>query len=259
MPDVNVNTRELGITGFEDELRRVRPEPTPEVLTERMLDNVSFHDFAFYDYLLPTETAELSVSLSEEGLLYLDGQEGSLSPEAFQYLVDFLTDLEIGITRALLSEFGASYAARIFSDVSRFLYHGSFLSGVLAAVFDTVSLDSLRRQRGLLRRLIARSMKRILRDHRTTEDLVYGRISTPIAALMLAFFVELSLEPRDNADDLSAAARELFDVDYPFEVFASTSVNIGLRLVYRQEWKPLGMQQGEIVRTIPLAPLKSRR
>jgi hypothetical protein len=42
--------------------------------------------------------------------------------------------------------------------------------------------------------------------------------------------------------------------ELPFEVFPSGSVNLGLRLVYRQEWRPLGTQPGEVVRTIPLGP-----
>ncbi|MFK4145057.1 hypothetical protein [Streptomyces sp. NPDC004065] len=41
---------------------------------------------------------------------------------------------------------------------------------------------------------------------------------------------------------------------YPFSLFAPGDVSFGLRLTYRQEWRPLGNQPGEIVRTIPLAP-----
>jgi hypothetical protein len=48
--------------------------------------------------------------------------------------------------------------------------------------------------------------------------------------------------------------------DYPpFEVFPSGSVNLGLRLVYRQDWRLLGTQPGEIVRTIPLGPGQTER
>lgn len=48
--------------------------------------------------------------------------------------------------------------------------------------------------------------------------------------------------------------------DYPpFEVFPSGSVNLGIRLVYRQHWRLLGTQKGEIVRTIPLAPGQTER
>ena len=46
---------------------------------------------------------------------------------------------------------------------------------------------------------------------------------------------------------------------YPFEIFPYYSVNIGMRLVYRQEWKPLSTQPGEIVRTIPLGPGQKER
>ncbi|MGH8655928.1 MAG: hypothetical protein ACREYE_28790 [Gammaproteobacteria bacterium] len=45
----------------------------------------------------------------------------------------------------------------------------------------------------------------------------------------------------------------------PFEVFPSGSANLGLRLVYRQDWRLLGTQPGEIVRTIPLGPGQTER
>jgi hypothetical protein len=41
---------------------------------------------------------------------------------------------------------------------------------------------------------------------------------------------------------------------YPFNVFKPNTCNLGLRLVYRQEWRPIGVQSGEVVRTIPLGP-----
>lgn len=41
---------------------------------------------------------------------------------------------------------------------------------------------------------------------------------------------------------------------YPFELYQPLSWNIGLRTVYRQEWRPLGNQRGEVIRTIPLGP-----
>lgn len=41
---------------------------------------------------------------------------------------------------------------------------------------------------------------------------------------------------------------------YYFSAFAPNTFNFGLKLIYRQEWRPLGNQRGEIVRTIPLGP-----
>jgi hypothetical protein len=46
---------------------------------------------------------------------------------------------------------------------------------------------------------------------------------------------------------------------YSFVPFSTGSINFGLRLVYRQEWRPLGTQPGEIVRTIPLGPKQTER
>ena len=44
------------------------------------------------------------------------------------------------------------------------------------------------------------------------------------------------------------------ELDYPFEVFPAPSVNLGIVLLYRQRWRPLGLQPGEVVRTVPLGP-----
>lgn len=41
---------------------------------------------------------------------------------------------------------------------------------------------------------------------------------------------------------------------YSFEPFLQNSWNFGLRVIYRQEWRPLGNQRGEVVKTIPLGP-----
>lgn len=41
---------------------------------------------------------------------------------------------------------------------------------------------------------------------------------------------------------------------YNFEPFLPKSWNFGLRVIYRQEWRPLGNQRGEVVKTIPLGP-----
>ncbi len=41
---------------------------------------------------------------------------------------------------------------------------------------------------------------------------------------------------------------------YTFEPFLLNSWNLGMRVIYRQEWRPLGNQRGEVVKTIPLGP-----
>jgi hypothetical protein len=50
---------------------------------------------------------------------------------------------------------------------------------------------------------------------------------------------------------------------YPFRYFAasprSRSVNFGLMVTYRQKWAPVSYQVGELVSTIPLAPMEIRK
>jgi len=46
---------------------------------------------------------------------------------------------------------------------------------------------------------------------------------------------------------------------YAFDVFAPSSTNFGILINYRQEWKPLSYQVGDLVSTIPLAPQEVRR
>jgi len=48
-------------------------------------------------------------------------------------------------------------------------------------------------------------------------------------------------------------------IGYPFTVFQPYACNIRLQLVHRQEWRPLGVQRGEVVRTIPLGPKQTEK
>jgi hypothetical protein len=46
---------------------------------------------------------------------------------------------------------------------------------------------------------------------------------------------------------------------YKFDVFFPNSINYGTMITYRQEWKPISYQVGEMVSTIPLAPKEIRK
>ena len=51
----------------------------------------------------------------------------------------------------------------------------------------------------------------------------------------------------------------LSEKSYAFDIFAPNSINFGMLVNYRQEWKPLNYQVGNLVSTIPLAPQEVRR
>jgi hypothetical protein len=77
-------------------------------------------------------------------------------------------------------------------------------------------------------------------------------------------WVNSASQIQDRFFDLFPSARLTTSVDrlddnYTFTPFPIGIVNFGLRLVYRQEWRPLGTQPGEIVRTIPLGPKQTEK
>src|SRR5438105_14414371 len=41
---------------------------------------------------------------------------------------------------------------------------------------------------------------------------------------------------------------------YAFDVFAKDAINFGILITYRQTWEPQQYQNGDLVKTIPLAP-----
>jgi hypothetical protein len=47
--------------------------------------------------------------------------------------------------------------------------------------------------------------------------------------------------------------------EWPFTSFPAGEVNVGLRLIFRQEWRHLGAQRGECIRTVPPAAERAQR
>ncbi|HTS06856.1 MAG TPA: hypothetical protein VMP68_14855, partial [Candidatus Eisenbacteria bacterium] len=58
---------------------------------------------------------------------------------------------------------------------------------------------------------------------------------------------------------LLESLEKLMAEKYAFDVFAKDSINFGILITYRQTWKPLKYQTGDLVKTIPLAPKEVRR
>lgn len=68
--------------------------------------------------------------------------------------------------------------------------------------------------------------------------------------------------PELHAEDIGRVIADLrtrLGQRYKFDVFAPGYCNYGILVTYRQEWKPLTFQVGDLVSTIPLAPKESRR
>ncbi len=85
----------------------------------------------------------------------------------------------------------------------------------------------------------------------TLPGYVMGSVGGPFDRLLQLHAAELAAV-RTEVDTRSRTG-------LPYDVAAAGSVNLGLRLIYRQEWHPLGVQPGEIVKTIPLGPGESHK
>lgn len=64
--------------------------------------------------------------------------------------------------------------------------------------------------------------------------------------------------PLGRAEQLITELQAQSDKPYQFDIFVPDSVNFGLLTTYRQQWKPLAYQAGDLVGTIPLAPNEKR-
>jgi len=68
-----------------------------------------------------------------------------------------------------------------------------------------------------------------------------------------------SLTGATRLQQLLESLEKLMAEKYAFDVFAKDSINFGILITYRQTWKPLKYQTGDLVKTIPLAPKEVRR
>jgi hypothetical protein len=64
--------------------------------------------------------------------------------------------------------------------------------------------------------------------------------------------------PLGRAEQLITKLQTQSDKPYQFDIFVPDSVNFGLLTTYRQQWRPLAYQAGDLVGTIPLAPNEKR-
>ena len=66
-----------------------------------------------------------------------------------------------------------------------------------------------------------------------------------------------------EADPLGGSSRltqlltrmeKLLTERYKFDVFRENAINFGILVTYRQTWKPVQYQVGDLVKTVPMAP-----
>jgi hypothetical protein len=269
MPDGDNDNGRVSLDEFEVELRRVRSQGEPTALAQRPIDSVAIHDFAFYEFVLPTESAfggPAERGLSDQALAYLDTLEArGIASGMLDLLAEFLSRLEGAIRIVVNAVCAPEWRDQVYADMLQSLYNDApWLITELFAIYTQV---------GVMRRVFILDLV----DSLVEEVNFAGNEGYPFSWWMWEYhaahewFVPGQEGRERQLPDwtrsvthravlaewrrlVSGDAVARLSQEYPFEVFPPLTVNVGLRVVYRQEWRSLGLQKGEIVRTVPLGP-----
>src|SRR2546430_12849282 len=106
MADANGNGQLPPIDDFEEVLAKVAPTSNAIALAPATLDSVAVHDFAYYEYLLPTEHGYRRQygELSPQGWAYVAQLEAQgAPPDQLERLANLLLDLRALIRPPLYS------------------------------------------------------------------------------------------------------------------------------------------------------------
>lgn len=260
----------------------------PLPFSDATLDNTASHDFVSFEYLLdPSDALSMTVTgLSGHASNYLAALiETDPSPELLELSISFLLEVETILRDALHRGLRATYPYRpaanhlkvrvdmAFRAATRRLYGPDraalpdmldlyvldpsvLLHDFLATTFRADARNISMSPEG---RLIAVSPEFDMAapDHAGFAPVEDGELQ-PIAPPTPKPFLEWSWI--DYVDDWSSRFADIPGrngealFEYPFEVFPHGSVNVGIATYYRQDWRLLGIQPGDIVKTIPLGP-----
>lgn len=239
-----------------------------DLLSDQRLDNVAFFDFAAYEYVFPTEHGFADGGLSVAALQTLDAWEVQAGAQGTTILSDLLVRLERAVRETVERHRRPHWDGDTIVDDMLGAFYAAFPSTVvdLLAAYAT--------------EIAAGIADLFLSDFAlTVRDFVYTRLTAnypDYSGMWLAWPGHIQQwyqlwhewvnhDPKLDLPDWAGEGpvsiaenhrREVAarppDDGYPFEVFPAGSINVGLRLIYRQEWMPLGTQRGEIVRTLPL-------
>jgi hypothetical protein len=261
--NTDLNNRQPDISAYESELRQIRPEFEPFELSQRVLDNVAFHDFAFYEYLLETGEGYRGAvqGLSDGGLVYIEQLKGlGVSQGALESATGFLLELEGIIKGSVIDNpISALEWNQWFRGILDPLYNvfPHIIAHLIELYHALEGEDRLQFWNGLYLEIRFRVYTAFMSGGSSINwSGWYFGANNPNG--FITYWMNQIASRRQPHQHRSQSFDRDYS-DYSFETFPNYSVNVGLRLVYRQQWKPLAMQKGEIVRTIPLGPGQTER
>jgi hypothetical protein len=242
-------------------------------LSQQRLDNVAWHDFSYYEYIRDPQVFDLlgptptHLQITQGLIDLLDGIDDP-SVEVAE-LLGFVSHLYQEVERMLLLNLW--HLQDIWGDWSGFWYfqnldllHEAYWaalleSGVLSDFYEIYfSLSPHYRERfpemGRISYFNHLNMGFVIESGWKAGDPVLHQLVFEWFRLRVQIwnYFDNLITGGQDVERISKAVEE--EMMPPFQVFTPNSWNLGLRLVYRQEWRPLGIQRGETVKTIPLGP-----
>lgn len=267
----------VNIRPYEDVLSVVDPDFHPLDQANRTLDQPAFYDFSFYEQLFPTELGGYRGSLSERALATLDDLQATVGADLAALLLDILVHVERTVrANVRILKRGDWDEQQVVLDLLDDFYRlrAAVLPDMLQAYQAEIWAGI---GRHFLEDFLDREIASYLRGRiYQAWPSFYGFWSAWPGHFSQAYgwwHTEVNRDPTQGLPDWTGdfETRSQAQIwrdedrasirpeDHPFEVFEPGSVNLGLRLVYRQEWRHLGTQPGEIVRTLPLGPGQTER
>lgn len=238
------------IPGVPDELCSGLSEPQKDPdafnLSSSHMENVAFHNFSSYEYVFEPWNEKVEEIITE------------LTDEENQWLIDYMRLFDLYGTpdtspmdKVEIKELFIYIHSCCKTAVNHFYPFGSKKETyILLFMYDFICLGLP----ALYEIYIAFNMEKREKFKKYVNDKIktyWRRTSISYNGIMNW------LEIIERGQELVLERGSLNS--YDFTPFQAGSINLGLRLVYRQEWRSLGNQNGEIVRTIPLGPRQSEK
>lgn len=236
----------------------------PAPLADQTLENVVYQDFLSYRYLLdPTDTRILEIEgLTRAGSDFIDRLEADgASFETLDYIASFLATLE----QLVIHAFQNAIPTPTNSGGGRFADLRPTLNAprdtavkVLKRLYTEEPLEiwSLLDKHSKLPNFLWDKVYPAFQREARRIHRVYsgGLMANPDGYSSGPVFTWASIE----FGVLDSTVRPL-ELDHDFHTYPANTTNVGITLVFRQRWRPLGMQPGEVVRTVPLGPGQSEK
>lgn len=262
------------LEGFNKELGGLNSNLDPLKLSKINLDNTAFHDFSYYEFLYPTEIGLSQCglgALSTQAINFLEqSEDGGVEVSTLEWMAEILFTFETELICYIRKKLSFFNEEQFINETLNWLYGGALGIPVfiieLFSVYEKVG-ESITKFKKYIKTSLIPSYLSIGAHSGYTIDLASPNPQQSLREFFETTFANIEwIDFYEENKDICITDEGVILLHCPiskkppnFEIFPTNSINIGLRLIFRQEWTPLGFQKGEIVKTIPLGPGQTQR